>query len=233
MSTHRTLHIHRRNFAALHCLAWLTLSAVACDSDPNNANADANEAEAGETPAPLVRDSPEVIDGVRPVGFDVERQLYIYDRDDDGFPDITEALEGTDMFDPDNNPAINFKQPADPQAGGFPAAVCRAGFVQAGPRLCINKVIQNATRYRFAVDNCRNQRSNVCSYEDLTYLYLNSDLDAVYDPKDRWIGNITDDNLVLCGNRSITFNGDPDLANFEGTCSNNDVRGYWCCHDDE
>jgi hypothetical protein len=115
----------------------------------------------------------------------------------------------------------------------FPTGNCRAGFVQAGSRLCISQVAQNATRYRSAVRNCRNQRSQVCSYEDLTYLYYSTSLDANYNPNDMWIGNMVGDDSVLCGNRDVTSNSDSDISNFEETCDKNDQRSYWCCHDDE
>ncbi|PRP95150.1 hypothetical protein [Enhygromyxa salina] len=231
MSPQPNIHTHLRRIAALG-LACLAPLAIACDDEPIADVPLSKERAALAAAGALVSDSPDIIDGFSPVGFDEERQIYVYDRDDDGFPDITEALDGTDMLDPDDNLAINSRSQA-PQAAVFPATSCRSGFIQAGPRLCITQLVQNATRYRFAVDNCRNKRSDVCSYEDLTYLYLNSGLDASYNPDGAWIGNMVDDDLVLCGNRSITFNGDPDLANFEGTCSKHESREYWCCHGDE
>ena len=49
-----------------------------------------------------------------------------------------------------------------------------------------------------------------------------------------WIGpDLSADDNALCGNRDITFDGDPDRTNFEGTCNKNDVRAYFCAHDRE
>jgi hypothetical protein len=114
----------------------------------------------------------------------------------------------------------------------FPAATCRPGYQQAGPRLCISNQLQNAATYPAAASNCRTNRGQVCSYEDLTYLYRNSQLDAQYNPNGRWIGNMPSDDQAFCGNAAITADGDPDGNNFEGTCAKSDNRGYWCCHDD-
>lgn len=141
---------------------------------------------------------------------------------DEPAPDATEALDDDllDSSEPGPEPL-------------FPAAACRQGFVQAGARLCISQLAQNATRYRSAVRSCRNQRAQVCSYEDLTYLYYSTQLDASYNPNGRWIGNMVADDNVLCGNRDVTSDNDADIANFEGTCGKNDQRSYWCCHDDE
>ena len=114
----------------------------------------------------------------------------------------------------------------------FPAATCRNGYRQFGPRLCINTNLQAANTYANAVSACRGNRGEVCSYEDLSYGYLNSNLDASYNPDGMWIGNMPADDQVLCGNAAITTNTDADIGNFEGTCAKSDVRGYWCCHDD-
>jgi len=36
---------------------------------------------------------------------------------------------------------------------------------------------------------------------------------------------------VNCGNRTITFDNDPDVWDFEGTCDKSGQNAYWCCHD--
>ena len=231
-------------FASLSCVALLAICAGACDSVESQSRAktgvvaeqsepvevpEAAEPEVG--PPALVSDTPVELEGLSPVGFDVERQLYVYDRDSDGFPDITEALEGTDMFDANDNPGVDSLDPPDEQEAGFPAGTCRPGYIQAGNTLCISDDEQNPRRYRGAVRRCRNRRGNVCSYEDLTYLYLTSSLDEYYNPLGKWIGNMPADDQVFCGNRSITFDGDPDIRNFEGTCGKNEQRSFWCCHD--
>ena len=119
-------------------------------------------------------------------------------------------------------------------AAGFPTGVCRAGFIQAGPRLCISQFVQGAARFDTAMRLCRNQRAYVASYGDLFYLYLNTNLDANYNPIGKWLGpDLVGDDQALCGNRNITVNGDADQANFEGICNKADLRTYWCAHDDE
>ena len=119
-------------------------------------------------------------------------------------------------------------------AVGFPTTICRTGFVSAGPRLCINQFVQNAAQFDTAMNNCRNQRARVATYGDLYYLYRNTTLDAAYSPNGKWIGeDLIADDLALCGNRDITFSGDGDQENFEGTCHKNNFRSYWCAHDRE
>jgi hypothetical protein len=110
-------------------------------------------------------------------------------------------------------------------AAGFPAAACRAGFVPAGPRLCISQLVQGAARFDTAMNRCRAQRGYVASYGDLFYLYVNTNLDATYNPNGKWIGpDLVGDDQALCGNRNITVNGDADQANFEGICNKADLR---------
>lgn len=178
-----------------------------------------------EPTGPAEGTPPEPADGATPVGFDTERQLYVYDADGDSFPDVTEQRFGTDFLDPSSNPG-----PGEPL---FPTGICRPGYVQAGARLCISQVVQNAASYAIATSNCRNLRGQVCSYEDLTYLYLNSNLDANYNPQGRWLGNMVADDTVFRGNANVTFDNDPDIYNFENTANKGNLRNYWCCHDDE
>lgn len=209
-------------------------AAAACDVEPgdlddrvrDDALPDEEAITPDETPAVHVDDdlAAPLVEGAPPVGFDTDRQVYLYDADGDSFPDLTERLGGSDLLDPHD--------PGDPEPL-FPTANCRNGFVQAGPRLCISELVQNAARYRNAARACRNQRAQVCSYEDLTYLYYSTSLDSNYNPDGRWIGNMVADDSVLCGNRNITTDNDPDIANFEGSCDKDNQRNYWCCHDDE
>lgn len=153
--------------------------------------------------------------------------LDVTDRDGDTFPDVVETLEGSDPLDITDTPAGPLP------SGGFPSVNCRAGFIQAGARLCISASTQNSTTFRSASIRCREQRAHVCTYEDLTYLYYQTNLDATYNPEGAWIGNMVADDNALCGNRRINSNNDPNIVNFEGTCGKNDNRAYWCCHDDE
>ena len=170
------------------------------------------------------------------VMFDTDRNLLLKDSDGDGVPDLTESIEGTDPLDQSSfqgaeSQRLEAQVSGDIEAVGFPAANCRTGYRQAGPRLCISINVQNATRYTWAQRRCRVNRGRMASYEDLYYLYVHSSLDASYNPSGRWIGNLVADDNALCGNRQITFNGDPDRNNFEGTCNKSNNRAYWCAHD--
>lgn len=161
------------------------------------------------------------------VPFDTDRGVWVVDTDGDTFPDLTEELEGTDPLDPNDYPGY------DLAAAEFPAGSCRPGFRQAGSRLCVSVNVHDARSYANAIVFCRDRRAKVCSYGDLRYLYVRTSLDSAYNPSGRWIGNFVADDRALCGNRSITFNNDPDIGNFEGECSRFDNRGFWCCHDDQ
>ncbi|PRQ05768.1 hypothetical protein ENSA5_00880 [Enhygromyxa salina] len=215
------------------------MSAAGCDSEPLDVDEASSVATAiGDDQSLLLRadvlvsETPEAIAGLSPVAFDSDRQVYVFDRDGDEVPDITEALEGTDPLDPASKPGPGELAPIDEETAGFPRSSCRPGFRQAGSRLCISSSVENPTEYRWAVHICRNKHSEVCSYEDLTYLYINSKLDEFYNPRSKWIGHITVDDFVLCGNKDITYDWDPDWKNFEGTCHKNEKRRFWCCHDD-
>lgn len=178
--------------------------------------------------------------------FDTDTQTLLQDTDGDGYPDKTEQIGGTDPFDATDYPGSGDTQTTSPQSvskggslispsnvAGFPTSSCRPGFRQAGARLCISTNVQNADRFDQAVHFCRDQRARVATYGDLFYLYVHSGLDATYNPNGKWIGNIVGDDDVFVGNRSITFNNDPDMWNFEGVGKKWDSRNYWCAHDDE
>jgi hypothetical protein len=145
-------------------------------------------------------------------------------------------MQATDMSDPATNPTDEYVGVAGLEGAGFPGNNCRSGFIQAGPRLCIDEEARQPKRYRRAVLDCRNSRSNVCSVEDLHYLYFSTNFDADYNPRPgnrrSWLGNVVGDSTVLCGDRSITTNNDPDIHNFDGVCDANERQPYWCCHDD-
>ena len=116
------------------------------------------------------------------------------------------------------------------QAAGYPTFPCRSGFQAIAGRFCITNV-QNAQNFPTATVVCKNAKSTVASYEDLFFLYRQTSLDANFNVNGKWIGNITGDDQVLCGNRDITSDGDTDISNFETTCDKNDVRSFWCAHD--
>jgi hypothetical protein len=105
--------------------------------------------------------------------------------------------------------------------------------VQEGSRLCISNLVQSAAQYDVASERCRQRFGHVCTYEDFFYLFTFTNFDAIKSPEGKWIGNITGDDQVLCGNTAITSANDSDIQNFEGTCNKNDSRTYFCCHDDD
>jgi hypothetical protein len=111
------------------------------------------------------------------------------------------------------------------------AVPCRAGFVLAGPRLCISVNLQSAQTYANADTLCRDIGARVADYGDLRYLYVRTGLDAAFNANGRWIGNVVGDDRVLCGNRNISADNHPDIANFEGTCNRFDQRSYWCAYE--
>jgi len=112
-----------------------------------------------------------------------------------------------------------------------PSGACRAGFREAGSRMCITTNTANASTFANALVYCKDRLSRVASYGDLRYLYVRTSFDAAYNPSGRWIGNYVGDDRALCGNRSVTSNNDSDIANFEGTCSRFDNRSFWCTYD--
>ena len=108
---------------------------------------------------------------------------------------------------------------------------CRSGFMAAGSRLCITTDAVGARTFANAHVYCMDRRARVASYTDLRYLYTRTILDAAFNPNGRWLGDWTGDDQVLCGNKSITADGDSDTANFDGTCNRFDSRGFWCAYD--
>ncbi|MEM7584192.1 MAG: hypothetical protein AAF560_12465 [Acidobacteriota bacterium] len=169
--------------------------------------------------------------------FDTDRQEWLVDTDGDGIVDLTEEIAGTDALDATEFPGAEGEPEAatrdNTKSAGFPTSSCRSSFRQAASRLCIDQDEQNATTYDRAQARCRSRLAHVCSYEDLFYLYYYSSLDSSYNPNGLWLGDFVGDDQVLCGNKSITFNGDPDQYNFEGACNKSNSRQYYCCHDKE
>lgn len=172
--------------------------------------------------------------------FDTDRGIALSDSDEDSFPDLTESLEGTNPLDATDYPGSDFLDEsgqADVDSDGeeadvgFPAVSCRSGYRQASSRLCISTNVHDARSFANASTFCRDRRGRVASYGDLRYLYVRTTLDSAYNPNGRWLGDWTGDDQVLCGNRSVTSNNDPDIGNFDGTCSRFDSRNFWCAHD--
>lgn len=174
--------------------------------------------------------------------FDTDRQMWLVDTDGDGVVDLTEELEGTDPLDPKSFLGSDAETSDVGQDGsesgafekvGFARGSCRSGF-QTPPgadRLCIDQHEQSQRANINASRKCRDRFARVCTYEDLYYLYERSSLDASYNPNGMWVGGIQTDDIALCGNRSITFNNDPDRFDFEANCAKTTPRSYWCCHD--
>jgi hypothetical protein len=151
------------------------------------------------------------------------------DSDGDATPDINEILAGRDPLAAD--------RPAPEVEPAFVTGACRGGFIPAraggANRLCIRSLALSAWRYDDAAADCQNRESRLCSYEDLFYFYRFGAGVVSHNPLGAWIGNMTGDGEVLCGNRAITGDGDGDRFDFEGTCGKaaGDPRQYWCCHD--
>lgn len=131
----------------------------------------------------------------------------------------------------DNVRVLNATAPLIANFRSRASAACRSGFVAVGSRLCIDANVRPATRYHNALVLCRDRRARVATYGDLRYLYTRSSLDAAYNPKGRWIGDIIGDDHTLCGNKAVTADGDSDIGNFEGSCNKSNRRNYWCAYD--
>lgn len=86
-----------------------------------------------------------------------------------------------------------------------------------------------AQRYDVASSECKNLNGRVCTYEDLFQVFYTTTGYETYNPEGKWLGNMTGDDQVLCGNKAITYTGDGDIWNFEGTCNKNERLSYWCC----
>jgi hypothetical protein len=100
------------------------------------------------------------------------------------------------------------------------------------PGICISNSPQTSQTFQNATFLCHIQGARVASYEDLVFLYNVSSLEPAYSPISKWLGpGLVVDDKALCGNKDITFNGDPDINNFEGTCNKNDQRQFWCAMD--
>lgn len=172
------------------------------------------------------------------VGYDVETKQWLFDTDGDTFPDLTEKLTHTDPADPNSNPLALLTPP--PSGGAVPgeradkvfiqSSTCRWDFANPAPRLCITAA-QSAGTYFHAVSQCGVNYSRICTHDDLSYLYAQSSLDYQYDPNGKWLGDSLQDDYVNCGNASITFDNDPDMLNFDGTCHRGESHSFFCCHD--
>src|SRR5687768_2515809 len=107
-----------QRFGTISLLCGFATSVFACDVEDQGDPGDLVEDELREDAIDDARrDQPtELTQSGEYAGFDVERQLDLYDADGDSFPDITEQIGGTDLLDPGSHPG--------PDAN-FPAVVCR------------------------------------------------------------------------------------------------------------
>lgn len=113
------------------------------------------------------------------------------------------------------------------------ATTCKPGYIQVAEWLCITWNEQwPPAPFEQTMAACRNAGARVASYGDLFYLYRKTNLDAHFNPNGKWLGpELSADDQALCGNADITYDNDPDINNFEGTCNKHDWRTYWCAHD--
>jgi hypothetical protein len=123
-------------------------------------------------------------------------------------------------------------------AGNIPVASCPNGYrtirfpsgTAAG--ICIHSTPGPVTTFQNAAFLCQLAGAHVASAEDLSFVYTSTSLEAFYNPNGKWLGpGVVGDDQALCGNRDITFNGDPDQTNFEGPCNKSSSRQYWCAMD--
>ena len=91
---------------------------------------------------------------------------------------------------------------------------------------CIDDAPQDAVKYTYAQERCRNRGLHVCVYEELDALmYWGGNDDGAYDPDGKWLGHFVGDGKVLCGNKSVVgYNN-----GFDGVCDKNETHQYWCC----
>jgi hypothetical protein len=138
-------------------------------------------------------------------------------------------MEGTNPLDAETNPGSDAVASADEP--DFPAGSCLSGFREVGSRLCASTNVNAAATFANALGFCRDRQSMVADYGDLRYLYVRSTLEFAYNPNGQWIGDFVDYDTALCGNRAITSDNDPDIANFEGECwSKNGVSKSQAAH---
>lgn len=115
-----------------------------------------------------------------------------------------------------------------------PRLSCSTSFTSINGRLCITTGVLNAATRRWAAARCiqyYGEDSHVCTHDEYDYLFQYSSYDASFDPYGMWIGDYVEDSWSLCGNRSITYDGDPDITDFDGECGTNGTqsRPYRCC----
>jgi hypothetical protein len=153
------------------------------------------------------------------------------DSDGDGTPDLIEVQEQTNPRDAADFPGA----PAgDVQAqSGVPVANCFSSMRAIAGLFCIHaNPLFPARSFPEAALTCKTWGGRIATYLDLFAVYVHTTLEPFYNPLGRWIGpELVGDDQALCGNRSITVDGDADTGNFEGTCQKTDKREWWCVVD--
>ena len=150
------------------------------------------------------------------------------DSDGDGTPDITEVQEQTNPLHAEDYPGAPV---TDLQAAsGVPVASCFSSMRSIAGLFCIhNNPLFPARSFPEAAMTCKNLGGRIATYLDLFAVYVHTNLEPLYNPLGRSIGpELVGDDQALCGNRSITVDGDTDTGNFEGICNKTDKREWWC-----
>jgi hypothetical protein len=114
-----------------------------------------------------------------------------------------------------------------------PIPSCPSIFRNIANLFCLNtNALFPARSFQEAAMTCKQFKGRIATALDLFAVYTLTTLEPFYNPQGRWIGpELVGDDQALCGNRSITVDGDPDTANFEGVCNKADRREWWCVID--
>jgi hypothetical protein len=142
--------------------------------------------------------------------------------------EVQEQTDPGDAEDAPGTPAADFQAQS-----GVPTPSCGSIFRNIANLFCINtNPLAPARSFPEAAITCKQFKGRVATYLDLFAVYVLTTLETSYNPQGRWIGpELVGDDQALCGNRSITADGDADTGNFEGLCNKADRREYWCVID--
>jgi hypothetical protein len=99
--------------------------------------------------------------------------------------------------------------------------VCPTGYTSPAPNLCISGWRLGAT-FNNAQADCFAEAAHVCTYAEFHYMWNQGGTNPGFITGD-WIGNVVDDDEVLCVNSTT------NASNFEGTCDKGGTRDYRCC----
>ncbi|PXW89730.1 hypothetical protein C8R34_104133 [Nitrosomonas sp. Nm84] len=107
------------------------------------------------------------------------------------------------------------------ETASVPSAVCRAGYLRQGSRLCMTGTRGPAT-FANAVINCQDSGGRVADYGDWRYRIFRGD--GIPAPVSWWLGPNTGDNEAL-------FVNSANVGDYDGVTSRFDNRSYACAHD--